>query len=345
MAGPVSERSLEIKVGAFVVAAVAILVAFVLVLGNVSFGRAYEIHVDYGFSGAVQQGAPVKVSGVEIGRVSKVTFLGGGVRDDRGRPLLVRLTLSLQDRARDVVRTDTRFLVSTAGVLGEPYVEVVPGDLEGTPLEAGTTVRGVDPPRTDLLMSRMFTLLDVLTSGLTENKDALENLLTAGGGLARSLDQVLAENRDRIAAGLLDVLDAAASLKRIAAAVDGQLADGGDARVLLADARASAAVLRRELPPLLESARTGAAELARLSTLTGQLGPEDMARVRAAIGHYEQLGARLGRLTTEVEGLLGQVERGRGTVGALMQDDQIYDDLKELLRDLKAHPWKVLWKE
>ena len=36
---------------------------------------------------------------------------------------------------------------------------------------------------------------------------------------------------------------------------------------------------------------------------------------------------------------------GRGTIGQLIVDQEIYDDLKEMLRDLKRHPWKMLWKE
>ena len=39
------------------------------------------------------------------------------------------------------------------------------------------------------------------------------------------------------------------------------------------------------------------------------------------------------------------LKKGRGTVGALLVDQQIYDDLKELTRDLKRNPWKFFWKE
>jgi phospholipid/cholesterol/gamma-HCH transport system substrate-binding protein len=39
------------------------------------------------------------------------------------------------------------------------------------------------------------------------------------------------------------------------------------------------------------------------------------------------------------------VSTGRGTIGQLIIDQEIYDDLKEMLRDLKRHPWKMLWRE
>ena len=36
---------------------------------------------------------------------------------------------------------------------------------------------------------------------------------------------------------------------------------------------------------------------------------------------------------------------GRGTLGALVMDRALYDDLREMLLDLKRRPWKVIWKE
>ena len=34
-----------------------------------------------------------------------------------------------------------------------------------------------------------------------------------------------------------------------------------------------------------------------------------------------------------------------GSVGALVMDEAIYDDLQEMVRDLKHNPWKFLWRE
>jgi len=42
---------------------------------------------------------------------------------------------------------------------------------------------------------------------------------------------------------------------------------------------------------------------------------------------------------------MADLRKGKGTAGALLVDEQIYDDLKELVRDLKRNPWKFFWKE
>jgi len=42
--------------------------------------------------------------------------------------------------------------------------------------------------------------------------------------------------------------------------------------------------------------------------------------------------------------MLARIEAGEGTLGKTIKDPQVYDDLRSLLSDLKAHPWKMLWK-
>ena len=40
-----------------------------------------------------------------------------------------------------------------------------------------------------------------------------------------------------------------------------------------------------------------------------------------------------------------QVESGEGSIGAFLKDEELYDDLRELIRDLKHNPWKLIWKD
>lgn len=39
------------------------------------------------------------------------------------------------------------------------------------------------------------------------------------------------------------------------------------------------------------------------------------------------------------------VNAGQGAAGVLLKDDQVAKDLRDLITDLKAHPWKLLWKK
>jgi phospholipid/cholesterol/gamma-HCH transport system substrate-binding protein len=39
------------------------------------------------------------------------------------------------------------------------------------------------------------------------------------------------------------------------------------------------------------------------------------------------------------------VNAGKGAAGVLLKDDKVAQDLRDLIEDLKQHPWKLLWKK
>jgi phospholipid/cholesterol/gamma-HCH transport system substrate-binding protein len=166
------DRSIEFKVGLLILVGMVVFGGFIFILGNFSFSSGYTLYVDYGFSGNIQPGAPVKVSGIKVGKVEDVEFLGGKVIDKSGRRVQVRLEVWVEDRVKDTVRRDAEFFINTSGVLGEQYLEIVPGeDYTNPPLGEGVVVAGVDPPRTDLIVARLYVVLDQLSKVLTEDRD------------------------------------------------------------------------------------------------------------------------------------------------------------------------------
>jgi phospholipid/cholesterol/gamma-HCH transport system substrate-binding protein len=46
----------------------------------------------------------------------------------------------------------------------------------------------------------------------------------------------------------------------------------------------------------------------------------------------------------DIKDITGQVNSKQGTIGRLFYDDSLYRSLDEFLADLKAHPWKLLYK-
>lgn len=43
--------------------------------------------------------------------------------------------------------------------------------------------------------------------------------------------------------------------------------------------------------------------------------------------------------------ILSGLEKGQGTAGKLLKDDEVYQDLRAFVKDIKAHPWKLLKKD
>ncbi|MEZ0314157.1 MAG: MlaD family protein, partial [Myxococcota bacterium] len=71
-------RALKTRVIAFVAIAAVLLLALVWWVGDFSLSRRDDLLVDFGYTGALQVGGPVRVSGVNVGKVQDIRFLGAG---------------------------------------------------------------------------------------------------------------------------------------------------------------------------------------------------------------------------------------------------------------------------
>jgi phospholipid/cholesterol/gamma-HCH transport system substrate-binding protein len=102
------------------------------------------------------------------------------------------------------------------------------------------------------------------------------------------------------------------------------------------------AKLNRELPPLMRDVRKSLEIVERLGDT---IGPEEQQSIKQALQQLDDIARRAEVTLAKVDKMVDKMNRGEGTVGQLLQDEQVYDDLKELIRDLKRHPWKLIWED
>ena len=165
-----NERGIEYKVGLLILGAIAVAAVLIFLLGSFSFRSGYNISVDYNFSGNIKPGAPVKLAGIKVGRVEEVRLMKGEIDPETQRRVLVRLDVWIENRVKETIRQDAEFFVNTSGVLGEQYLEIVPGsDYERPALGSGVVVRGIDPPRTEEALRA--NPLGLYVHGLNWSKD------------------------------------------------------------------------------------------------------------------------------------------------------------------------------
>jgi phospholipid/cholesterol/gamma-HCH transport system substrate-binding protein len=79
--------------------------------------------------------------------------------------------------------------------------------------------------------------------------------------------------------------------------------------------------------------------------VTGLVTKERLDRmIKVADGAVSTTG-KAGKLIDNVDGMVTDLRRGKGTAGALLVREEVYADLREMIRDLKRNPWKFFWKE
>lgn len=129
----VESRWVEIAVGGFVLAGILALVLLAMKVSNLSDfggGDGYEVKVKFDNIGGLKVRAPVKMAGVQIGRVSDISF------DNETFRAVAVLDI---DRRYNKIPTDTAAKIYTAGLLGEQYVSLEAGGDEET-LKDGDTI-------------------------------------------------------------------------------------------------------------------------------------------------------------------------------------------------------------
>jgi phospholipid/cholesterol/gamma-HCH transport system substrate-binding protein len=342
------ERGLEFKVGLLILISSAILLAFIFILGNFSLRSGFNIYVDYDYIGSLQPGAPVKVSGIKVGKVEAVDFLGG--KEDPkigGKRVQVRVTVWIEDRVRDSIRSDAEFFINTAGVLGEQYLEIVPGrDWEKPPLAANTIVHGApavhDPPRTDLVVARLYEVLDGIAEVLHDDRDAIKNLLSNSANAVKEANQILVDNRQQIGELIANGSSLAKEAKVTLSKVNNGLGDGRPVATLVADADATLKAAQNTMTTLTPSAQALMTDATRVTKIITE---ERIDKAITAADKAASAAGKAGGLIDNVNGMVTDLRAGKGTAGALLAKDDVYSDLRELIRDLKRNPWKFFWKE
>jgi len=114
-------KQLEISVGLFFVLGMAALILLAFKVSNLSSffsGETYQIHAYFSNVGSLKTKAPVKMSGVKIGRVTAIEF------DPNRFEAKVHIAINNQFNK---IPIDSSASIFTAGLLGEQYIGLEPG--------------------------------------------------------------------------------------------------------------------------------------------------------------------------------------------------------------------------
>jgi phospholipid/cholesterol/gamma-HCH transport system substrate-binding protein len=337
------ERSIEVKVGALILVSLIILGAFIVIMGGLSFEKTYTVYVDFDNPGGLQSGAAVRVAGVKVGSVKELQFQGGKIDPNTGRRVLVRAKVDIEQRVKDAIHEDADFYVTTQGVLGEQFMAIEPGSVDKPVLKEGAVVKGIDPPRIDLFLAKAYELLDTTVNGIRNNRETIAAIATNTASLLKGLNVAVTDNRDRINRIVANVEEITAEAKTLTHDARVNYVDNPKVLRTVDNIDKLTAQITDDTGPMLKDAREALANLNRASATVGS--PEEQAKIRKTLQDVAQLAERANATVADTQAIVAHIKKGQGTVGALVMDEEIYDDMQEMVRDLKHNPWKFLWRE
>ena len=282
--------SLEARVGAIVLAALALLLYATFNLKDWGFQRVEGERMSSLFDSVagLDKNAPVKMAGVPIGKVEEM-----GLHNSQAQ-VFFRIQPGVK------IPEGSYATVKASGLLGDKYVEIVPGKGHGflpndarIPQQEGTS-------DLDALINRFGAVADDVKAvtaslrealGNAEGEQSLKDIVAHFRAMAANLDLIVAENREAIKGTIANAEELTASLKE-------------------------------EGPRLVATLNRIADRLERGDGTLGKLLADDAV--------YAKLDSALANINAVTKNL----EEGKGTLGKLINDDETYQKLNSSLASL-----------
>ncbi len=132
------KESVELKVGVFVLIGLAALAVLVFKAGDFYLKPGYTIRFLFDFVSGIDRGSPVRLAGVAVGEVKEIHV----VRDEKGQTQ-VEIQAWIQQGV--YIEEDAEVRINTLGLLGEKYVEILPGTSGNKTLSHGGVLMGKTP--------------------------------------------------------------------------------------------------------------------------------------------------------------------------------------------------------
>jgi phospholipid/cholesterol/gamma-HCH transport system substrate-binding protein len=157
------KSKLELKVGTFVFIGLIVLVIFVLSIGGFkTWSSGFKVNLVFNFANGVRIGAPVRFAGVDVGVVKKIYLQFNSTKKHSD----VCLEVWIRDAVG--IPVDSTVWINTLGLLGEKYVEIMPGEDYAHTLKVNETLAGIDPVPTHELFAKVENIMANLDNGIAK---------------------------------------------------------------------------------------------------------------------------------------------------------------------------------
>jgi len=291
------KNSLETKLGIFVAVTVIAAVLIIETLGSADlFSRGYHVSAQFDSAKDLKVGDRVKMAGVEIGRVDKISLADN------------KVNIAMKLRTGAVVKTDSKAVIDFTGLMGQNYVAISFGSAEAPPVEDGAVLEGGKQPDLSDIMAK----LDNAAGGI-------ENLTKSFTG--DKIDNLLGPLTDFIKQNTGPITTTIANIKN----VTGQIASkqGSVGKMIYDEELYNTALTTvTNLQDTVTEVRVAVKNISSGQGTIGKLLTDETL--------YKATTASM----TNLQSILEKVNQGNGTLGELVNNKEFYDNAKLSLQKL-----------
>jgi len=340
------ERRVVVRAGLFVGLALLLAGIVVFLIGKERnlFEKAVVYRGAFENVDGLALDSPVRLGGLQAGKVSKISFA-----PDLGDKRII-VSMEIGQKFRERIRQDSIARVTSRGVLGDKAIDISLGSPEKPVIEDGMIETGTSGDLSSIIkasaeiIDNAVTITRDLRSGVSvyTSPDIMKDVV----GVVKSARSIMEEVEtgkgllhtvvyDKSASEDFKVLirDASLSASRFDSAlnkVDGLLGEvktgKGALHALIYDAEISTAV---------DDLGTAASELSSL--ITAAKTNKEGAVYQLVYGNAQNMLGDLGAAAADIKSLTSKVKSGQGSLGGIINDPTVYEDLKEILGNVKRN--------
>jgi phospholipid/cholesterol/gamma-HCH transport system substrate-binding protein len=342
----------ELKVGITVLIASIVLAILILLMSGTGgiFTHKMTLVSYFDNAGGLREGAPVRLQGVDIGNVTRIRVVS-----DPARQLSpVEVTMKIITKYHKSIRKDSVTTLSTAGVLGETYIDINSSVAKGLEAQEGDVMVTRESPQIeDVVRASQSTLQNM--DSLLKRVDRIIAFVESGqgsigkmiydNGLYNQLNATVAQVQSLVA----NVSNGKGSIGKLL--VDDKLYNSANDTIdklnhIIDDLRAGKGTAGKFLSDsaLYDNANKTMASVKQMT--------DDINAGKGALGvmaRDQEFADKLKKTMANISELTGELNNPTGSVGKLLRDPALYDNTndlmvktKELINAMRENPKKYL---
>jgi phospholipid/cholesterol/gamma-HCH transport system substrate-binding protein len=339
----------QLKVGALVLAAMAVLVLVILLMNSASgglFAKKLLLRTYFDNAGGLKTGAPVTLEGVTIGNIARIRVV-----PERG-PKPVEVTLRIGGKYIQDLHVDSTTSIVQAGVLGDSFIDITSVHAKGPEPANNTELPSTEAPSLQGVISASQTSIEEITRLMRNSNKLVDSLNTSRGTLGGLI------NDPKFYAKINRVVDHLDKLTGSISEGQGTLGKLVNDDTLYNNANATIERLDK-ITEAIQNGQGTAGKLVVDDTLYKNLNSavananQLLADVNAGKGSLgkvakdPEFARKVDDTVTRLDNILAGIDEGKGTIGQLMQNRSLYDhtdqtmnQAQQLLQAIRQDPKK-----
>lgn len=320
-------QKFKFRLGLFVIGGFALFVLAIFIIGKQKnmFNPVFKITSTFSNVSGLQVGNNVRFSGINVGTVDNIVIVNDTT---------VRVDLTIKKDVWQFVKSDCKVTLGSEGVIGDKLIIIMPGSQDAPLVKEGQRLKTIETIETNTIMAR----LDVTTANAEQISQQLSDItfdINKGQGTLGRLiqDSILAESLNQTIANLNVFSRGLRSTDVIM----------GSLKVTTGNVE----VISKQLVVIMNKINKGDGTLGRLiqdTTIAENLNQTfiNLKKTSNGLTGIDTLMAKINTTVNNVENITGQLSvvlnglnKGNGTIGRLIRDTVMAENLNQAIISLK----------